>query len=807
MQRSTPQRPTVERPAWERSTPQRPALERPKHGAVAIAVLVAVVCLTNIWILSGADGSILWIGATAGFLLAVALPAWMLSQKVEWRTHLPSERLCYSVVTAIFGLIVVGLIINTVLPHLGVSRPLDRDPVLLAIDAWCGGIALWRRDRFRPTIPRPRIDRLNGADLMVGSLAALCVPVTVVGANRLNNGASGMVALIAFALAALVFILMFVKREQLNPGTISAAIYFIGLAMLLVTSLRGWYITGHDIQTEYRVFELTKSHGFWDISFDQGGYNSCLSLTILPTMLWQVTRVDDPYIYKFWFQLLFALCPVMVYCISARHMRKAIAIIAVIFFVSFPTYSTDMPFLNRQEIAFLFVAASVMVAANQRMSKRETHIRIGIFSIGVVLSHYSTSYVFFGTLASGWGLYKAWALFRRMRDRSSPARPAVKRRRIAVATSLAPAISLANVVLVLFAIVLWDGLATHTSTNITSTISQAVQSFRGGTGAGSGSASYGVLHSQSLTPPQIVADYAKNTLKETVTARASGVYYPQALIDKYPVSIVPAPNLPVTAAGNAMDSIGLNVATLNSIVRSLSARLLQLLVVVGLLASILSRRRQERSFVELIGLSCGALAIVALQVVLPVISVDYGVLRAFLQALIVFGPFVAIGCFVICRPLGGKWSYRLAYTLAIAFFLSLTGVIPQLLGGYPAQLDLNNSGEYYDIYYVHPQEISAFEWAQNNIPANQLDQVQSEVESDRYNVTLPTSYAPVSTGNDIYPTLLRMDSYVFLGYANIVKDQATFDYDGSMLAYTYPLGLLQSTRDLLYSSDGAQIYR
>ena len=789
------------------SAPQR------MHGSIrrsaVIAFLIAAACAANAWILKGGGGPLPWIGATAGFLLAVGLPAWMLAEKVDWRTGRPTERLCYGVVTAILGLMVTGLIINTVLPHVGISRPLGRAPVLLTVDAWCVGLALWRRKRFQPTIPRLHMDRLSGVDLAVGSLSALCVPLAVMGANRLNNGANGTVALVMLVVVACAFTLMFAKRVSLNAGTLPVAIYFIALAMLLATSLRGWYVTGHDIQSEYRVFELTKSHGDWNISRDRDAYNSCLSLTILPTMLWQVTRVDDPYIYKFWFQLLFALCPVMVYCVSERLTNRAISIIAVIFFVAFPTYSTDMPFLNRQEIAFLFVASCIMLVTNIQMSKKEVRLWLGIFSIGVVISHYSTSYVFFGTLALGWAGYKTWTALRKTRERSSTNRPLAKSRRFTPVRNLTPAISLANIALVLIAIVLWAGPATHTASGFTSTLSQAVQSLRGGSTAnGSGGVWYGVLQSQSLSTQQIAVAYRSSTLKETVAQRASGLYYSQALLDRYPVQVVNPPSLtPVTAAGRVLDDGGINVSTLNSIVRSAAAKLLQLLVVVGLLASILARRRQSRSFVELIALSCGALAVVALQVVLPVISVDYGVLRAFLQALIVFGLFVGIGCFVICRPLGDKWGPRLAYTLSLVFFLSLSGVIPQVLGGYAAQLDLNNSGQYYDIYYMHPQDISAIQWVQDNVPASLLGQIQSEVESSRYTFTPPTAFIPVSTINDIYPTLLRKNSYVYLGYTNVVKDQAAFSYDGQMITYTYPFKLLQSTDDLLYSSNGAQVYK
>ena len=766
--------------------------------------LLAAVAVTNAWVLSGIRLS--WIGPAAGFLLAVCLPAWMLSQKLDWWTDQPSERLGYSVVAAVLALLLIGLALNTVLPHLGVPHPLDRGPVLAGIDVWCVALWLWRRKRFRPALPRPRLERLGGMDRMVGGMAALCVPAAVIGAVRLNNGAGDGVTLAMLITAACVFALLLAKRDQLNPGTITAAIYFVSLAMLLMTSLRGWYTTGHDIQEEFRVFELTKSHGDWNISRFQNAYNACLSITILPTMLWQVTRVDDPYIYKFFFQLLFALCPVFVYRITRRRMSSALAIIATIYFVAFPTYFGDMPFLNRQEIAFLFVAACMLLATDTAMPLRACRIRIGLFSVGVILSHYSTAYVFAGTLVLGWVGYRSWRFIvaiRRRSWRSSRPRPDYAGR------SRPRLIGLGNVVLVLAAIVLWYGMATHTANGLGTTLTQAVGSLRQGPSSGTRSSdvSYSLFSPDTPSDSQVLTQYTVSTLAQTRAERAAGIYYSEKLIRRYPVRLVTEPNLPTTDLGRLVDDTGLKVSVINSLLRAGAAKLLQLFVSVGLVAVIFFRRRRSGSSAELTALGCAALAIVALQVLLPVISVDYGVLRAFLQALIVFAPFVAIGTSVLCSPVGKKWGLRVSSAIAMLFFLSLTGVIPQILGGYPAQLHLNNSGQYYDIYYVHPQEVMAIQWLEDNTPTNAAGQIQSEVETDKYTFSRLQTFADLNPVNDIYPTLLRKNAFIFLGYTAVQKKQSTFSYEGDLITYQYPIGLLDATKDLLYSSNGARIYR
>lgn len=786
---------------------RRPAPAEPELAPSwpwAIGVVAAAVGIANLLVLF--RGPLPWLGAAVGFLLAIGLPAWMFSQKVDWKTDSPSERLGYSVAAAILGLMAVGLLINTGLPHLGVPRPLDRGPVLITVDVWCGLVASWRPERFVPTIPRPPIDKLQGVDWTVGLLSALCVPLAILGANRLNNGAGNDLTFVMLCIAAITFIITFIKRDELSPGTMTAAIYFISLAMLLMTSLRGWYITGHDIQAEYDIFELTKHNGDWNISNFQNAYNACLSLTILPTMLWQLMRIDDPYIYKFWFQLLFALCPVFVYRISLRYTSRGLAIIAAIYFISFPTFFTDMPFLNRQEIAYLFVASIVSMATDPKVSAKSVRTTIAIFSVGVVLSHYSTSYVFLGTIGLGYVVHKLVARLRRRRTEGPDRRQPGKRR------PMIPAVSLVNVAVLIVGIVLWNGLATHTVSGFGTVLSQALESLRGGSDAGkSGAVSYSLLGGGgTLSPSQALAQYTQSAITQTGTSaqRAAAGFYPAATLSKYPLTIAPQANLPLTSLGKSLAGIGLDPTTLNSVMRSGIARLLQLFVVIGLFSAL--RRTWKRPsgwMAELIALASGALLIVALQVVLPGISADYGVLRAFQQAMISFGPLIAVGSLAIFRFLPEKWSLRAAFTVAIVFFVSLVGVLPQALGGYPAQLNLNNSGAYYDIYYTHPQDISAIQWLQSQISPDVTKKPQPVVQIDPFVFQELQTFTTLNLYPVNFPALLQRSSYVFLGYQTVTGGQeATADINDDLINYNYPTALLNATDNLIYSSNGSRIY-
>jgi uncharacterized membrane protein len=533
-------------------------------------------------------------------------------------------------------------------------------------------------------------------------------------------------------------------------------------------------------------------------------YNACLSVTILPTMLSQLLRVDDPYIFKFWFQLLFALCPVFVYRISLRYGDRTIALVATIYFIAFPTYFTDMPFVNRQEIAYLFVGACVLTATDPTLGYKIGRFRISVFSLGIVLSHYSTSYVFLGTLIVAWVAYKTMVFFRRNSAVAREGSRVEQHRGI-----INPTVGIVNLVLLLAGILLWNGLATHTASGLTSVVSQAAQSLRGGSDdPKSADTSYSIVGgSGAQTPDQVLSAYRTSTLTESNSNRIAADLFSDKVLDKYPLSAVPQPNLGVTSLGKLIDDTGLSVFTLNSVLRAGSARLLQLFIGLGLLSAFLTwRTRPSRWKTELIALSCGAVVIVALQVVVPVISTDYGVLRSFQQAMLVSGPLIAVGSYTIFRHLPGMWGRRAIFAVAVVFFTSLVGALPQTLGGYPAQLNLNDSGQYYDLYYTHPQDITASKWLQSSFAGDVRARTHAAVQMNPYTDNELQTFTNLDVNIDDFPTDLLKTSYLFYGYQTSTTEQSSIFVNGDLVTYNYPMALINSEYNLIYSSNGAMIY-
>ncbi|MGO9560547.1 MAG: DUF2206 domain-containing protein [Acidimicrobiales bacterium] len=793
---------TAEAPGTPIIAPPSPPSELSRWRSYKRPTLVAecLVVILNVFVMTG------WhlppfLGPALGFWFLVIQPVQLLYGTSLWGKSSSAESFSYSLTSVLLALMLLGLAADLVLPLVGLQRPLDPVPVVLIADALT--VALYA---LRQRYPGERVTRLrwsavaraiDSEESRLLLASAFTVVLAVLGANRLNNGAGDSVSLAALCVGVLTLVFLLLWRHKLREGIIQATLYLLSLGLLLMTSLRGWYVTGHDIQTEYQVFQLTKAHGRWETAL-HNAYNACLSITILPTEFADILRVDGPYIYKVFFQLLFAVCPVMVYSIARRYCPVSTSILAAIYFVSFPTFFTDMPFINRQEIALLFVCVAVLAITNESWDLRRRRLTLLASCVGVEVSHYSSMYIFLGIVAIAWLADRLMLLLSLRSGGRAHAHPwATATRSVSIAPLLAAAV-------MTFA---WGFLATQSPGAVVSDARSSISGLFGHSGeARSGNVGYSLLFWKTSTAQQVLDDYSSSVLKLRDNSHRTTYIERQGLASQYQAKAVQLPLLPLTRAGHLLSDVGVPVAGMNTAVRLAAADLEQIFAVLGLLAFLVVRRFKRRVGREFFCLAIGSVGMLVVVTVLPNLSVDYGVLRVFQEALILVAPVIVTGSLAIFRPIGETWAPRIAAAVCIAIFVSTTGLLPQTLGGYPAQLSLNNSGLYYDSYYLHPQEVTGVQWlaAQNGVLP---DDIQATHNSDRFLFTAPSNVSARQFIEDAFPTLLRAHAWVILDYSILRTGIATASYDGDVIPYRYPVGVLVANKNLVYNDGGMEIFR
>lgn len=759
-----------------------------------VAGLVAVVVAGEVSVAAGAYLSFL--SPLVGFLACFGVPLVLVHQMLGGRRLDGPERIVLAVALALLVLMVSGLVINFALPVFGVARPLDTWPVLVTSDVVDAGLLAAVYGRM-PAGYRLATGLVTGwRSQTVFWAAAVTVPLAVMGAVRINNGAGSGMSLVGLALVLVTFAVLVKWWDLTDTAVTSAAIYFVSLALLYMTSLRGWYTTGHDIQNEMLAFLDTAQRGRWTNSV-HNGYNSCLSITILPTEILRWTRVSNPYVYKVFFQALYAFCPVAVYRVARRITSEALSLVATFFFIGFVSFMQDMPMLNRQEIGFVFFAASLLALFMTEQPRRWRWTLFCLLSTGMVLSHYSTSY------------FAAAALFVALAARSLSTgllgRMFAPWRRLEGVRPGEPILAWRLFAFVLVLAVIWNGPLNDDGGALISKVSSAISSAVGhGQQTRAAEASYSVAGpGRGVTK----ADAYNDLLATEAKVRAE---HPGAFISSPPPSasltpLAPAQLLPLTSLGRAVLGSEAAAYAFNRDWRTLAAWGLQVLLAIGLLAVVFWRRYASVVTGDAVYLGLAMVVLLMVQVVLPGISLDYGVGRSFMQALMVLGPFMAIGGAALCGLVAAKWRNGVAFGMAGAIFASTSGLVPQLLGGYGPQLNLNNAGDYYDRYLIQPQTVAGIGWLRSSVidTSSRYPDIQTDFDT----LNQARSLGTLRAFDDLYPSDIHKDAYVVLAYPPTVEGRDLEIVDGYELWIEYPTGVLAGQKSLVYSNGEMEIYR
>jgi hypothetical protein len=182
---------------------------------------------------------------------------------------------------------------------------------------------------------------------------------------------------------------------------------------------------------------------------------------------------------------------------------------------------------------------------------------------------------------------------------------------------------------------------------------------------------------------------------------------------------------------------------------------------------------------------------------LPKLSVSYGITRLFQQALIIIVLPIIIATEFLFGFLGRFKIYLIAGFFAF-LFLHLSGFIPQILGGYPPQLTLNNSGLYYDVYFMHKSELSAIKWlnqqnGQKNLVVDQYARLRFlDNPFLKYHII-----DPIKSNNT--------SEYLYQDYTNTHNSTYATLLSGDIIQYYYSSSTIING-NLLYSNQDNRIY-
>ncbi len=738
-----------------------------QRRGLAIDDLRPLVALALLAALVPADHS--WAAQFLLILLLLTVPGVILLRALRIPGQAVASFPVYVPCASLVVLLGSGLAVDLIGPAVGVTAPLRPWPLL-------AGLALTCLILMVVSVGAPPSVTLSWSVVARPwrTVLPLLLPLlAAAGALRLNDDRGSTVAVMALGVCLLGTVVLLACAEKLDTSLVAVVLYATGLAMEWSFSLRGASVYGFDISDEYYILQHTVASGVWHPAHPGDPFAAMLSTTVLPAELHAVSGVPALLVFKIIYPAISALFPVAVFFLARRVLCARWAFTAGALIVAQSAFGQELPAIARQETALVLFAAAVSAMLDATLRRRVQCPLVLVFTLALVVSHYSTTYVTITLL--GLAVVLQWV--------TSWFRP-VPRGSWGMATALVAATIGAAI---------WYGPVTHSYGNVSHLV-QAAQS-------------QGADFLPNRSQEGLLAAYLDGN---TVTPISAGQYarlvHGEYAKDKPYVS-------PVTGAGSPAYALRASstptppvkwplAATVFGMGQVVAQQLLYLLGAAGALFLVFRRT------VPVIARQVALLAVATLLFLAAIrvsgtLATFYNADRALLQAM----AFLAIPVSWCLQAVAGLRKLQRACAVAGAaalvavIFATGNGLVGAVVGGGTAT-NLANSGEDYEQFYVTSPELAAAAWLGTQAAPGQL------VYADEYGQLPLVSMTGISSGLllDVTPQTLNNQAWVYASSTNVIDGRARASYDGHSVSYVFPSGFLNANYDLVYTNGTSEVY-
>jgi uncharacterized membrane protein len=201
-------------------------------------------------------------------------------------------------------------------------------------------------------------------------------------------------AVLLFLLVAISLVAALVALDRFIPNNLyPLGVVAIAIALLYHYSLTSPYLTGWDIHVEYHFSNLVITNSYWDPTIPNQN-NAMASIVMLSPIYSNILGMDNAWVLKIVYPLLFSLVPLGLYRIYQKQTNEKVAFFSVFFFMSFFTFFTEMTSLAKQQIAELFLVLLILLMIDKNIRSEKRSALSVIFGILLIISHYGLSYIF-----------------------------------------------------------------------------------------------------------------------------------------------------------------------------------------------------------------------------------------------------------------------------------------------------------------------------------------------------------------------------------------------------------------------------
>jgi uncharacterized membrane protein len=578
-----------------------------------------------------------------------------------------------------------GLAINSLYPLVSSNPPLSTYPVMIALNAlMLLLIAIcYLNDR------NPLFFSLNDLNSSSFEKLFLVFPATfalmsILGTQLMNyRGINHLLMALLFSIAAYVLLISLIHR-RVPDRVYPAMIFLMSVSIVLILALRSNHIIGSDAHSEYYLFMRAIEDGLWHITPIGGNtlngdnvlglLDSCLSISILPAVYQLCLNINPEYLFKVNNALIFSVSPLAIYILSKKYLDSFHSFLASFFFMSQLVFFMTA-YNPRTVIAVLFFSLSILMIFEDSIRGPAKRVLFLIFAGSCILSHYTTSYLFFFVLVLGWSLMQsgprilAWLKRTNLFPEAGnlcPGHP-VPPPGLHPGPPYVRVFVNYRIILIFFAMMfLWHcqitGEPFRYAVDFFSTIVKDLSQLLLVESRGDGIAlAFGV----GMDPRQIPLLISFTSSWLTVCFLSLGL---------------------LCAATSCAGSY-LNLNWLNKPGR------------------IFSRELNP----EFLAIAIVCYAIILISVILPYVAKGYGMDRIYFQMSVILSPFFIIGGRIIAEKIHIKSSFLVILAVLIPYFLCNSGAMHQAFG-VEKMITLTSGGKMYDELYITDHETYSAKW-------------------------------------------------------------------------------------------------
>ena len=352
-------------------------------------ILIIVLLITDLAILL----NIPFLRQILGFLFLTILPGLLILQILKSNKLGFLEKFILTWGISIAFLMFFGLLINNLSLSLGYDTPLATIPLLISFN-----IAFILLAIVGYKLNKDSVFSLPSIDLSVSEKAFLIVPVLfpalgIFGMHVMNTTDTNIILMFLLFLIPIYVAFVCFFNHKFPKRFYPIVIFLISISLLLLLSLRSNHLIGSDVHKEYYFFQTTLNNLHWSI-MGHSALDACLAISLLPAIYQSILNVHPEYLYKILYSLLCSVFPLSIYVISKKYVEEGYAFLTSMYFMSNVTFLWTA-YNARANIAMLFFAFAMMTLFSDKIDPLEKRILFIIFMASCIVSHYSTTYIFF----------------------------------------------------------------------------------------------------------------------------------------------------------------------------------------------------------------------------------------------------------------------------------------------------------------------------------------------------------------------------------------------------------------------------